>query len=163
MELINALGVDWVLFFSQLVNFAVLYWVLKKFAIPKILALMDKRQNDIEMGIKNAQLADQALSQAKAQQEELLNAARKEARVIINDAKQVGKDQEVKIVESAQSKAQQIVANGEKQVAIEKNKMLLEVKGELADIISLGVKTVVDKDVKPEQINKSYLESGLKA
>lgn len=163
MELINALGFDWVIFVSQLINFAILYWLLKKFALDKLMKLLEKRQQDIDMGLKNAQLADQALNQAKAQQEELLNGARKQARTIINEAKQVGKSQEEKIVAEAQMRATKIVENGEKQITLEKNKMLLEVKGELANIIALGVKTVVEQDVRPEKIKQSYLQAGLKA
>ena len=163
MELINALGLNWLTLVSQLINFAILYWLLKKFALDKIIKLMEQRQQDIDTGLKNAQLAEQALNQARGQQEEIILAARHEAKQIIAEGKKLGAAQEQQIIAQAKAQAQSIITTGHQQVELDKNKMLLEVQEQLAQIVSLGVQKVIEETVTPEQINQKYLEVGLKA
>jgi len=163
MELIKALGISWPTLISQLINFGILYFLLKKFALEGLLEAITNRQQEIDSGLQKAKAADDSLAQAKAEQEEILGQARQEAQTIINQARQVGRDQEKTIVESAKVQAQKIVADGEKQVAISKSKMLLEVKAELADIIATGVETMVGQKVKPEEVTSSYLQAGMEA
>ncbi len=161
MELLNALGLDIKLFIAQLVNFAILYFFLAKFAIPKVSAMMKARQAEIDAGLQNAEQAGAALEKAKAEEETILAQARSEAAGIIKDSRQKGKLTEEKIVQEAKEQAQKIVANGEKQVATEKEKMILEAKAELAEIISVGMKTITDKEVDAKKIKESYLQQGL--
>lgn len=54
MELFNALGVDLKILFAQLVNFAILFFVLYKFAYKPLLKLIDDRKDMIEDGVLNA-------------------------------------------------------------------------------------------------------------
>lgn len=57
MELLNALGIDWKILLAQFVNFAVLVFVLWKFAYKPIFKFLEDRKNKIEEGIKNAEQA----------------------------------------------------------------------------------------------------------
>ena len=163
MELLTALGVDWKTFIAQLVNFLILYWILRKFALGKIIGFIQKRQDEIDSGVKNAQLAQQALDQAKTQQEEILTNARKKAKNIIGEAKQLGQIQEEKIVQEAKEKAKKIIDSGERQVKVAKEKMILEAKSELTDIITIGLKNLITEKNDPSKISHQYLESGMKA
>ena len=162
MELIRNLGLSWPTLISQLINFGILYFLLKKFALPGLVSAISKRQEEIEQGLSKAKAADESLTQAKKQEEEILGQARQEAQNIIAAARQTGQQQEQQIVADAKSQARKIVADGEKQVATAKTKMMLAVKGELADIIATGVGTLVDKKVTPDEVTSEYLQAGMK-
>jgi F-type H+-transporting ATPase subunit b len=163
MGLLNSLGFSWQTFISQLINFALLYFILKKFALDKIIKALDGRQRQIDEGVKNAGLADVALQQAKKQQDEIIATARKQAREVIIEARSLAQEQEKKIITEAKNQARKIVSAGEKQVQVEHDKMLLEVKDELAEIITIGVERLVETSVNPQEVTTKYLHSGLKA
>lgn len=48
------MGIDWVTFFAQIINLAVLVWLLKKFLYHPIIAAVDKRQARILSRVKEA-------------------------------------------------------------------------------------------------------------
>ena len=162
-SLLNSLGLDFTIFFSQLVNFIILYVLLKKFALEKLLRSINKRQEMIADGVRNAQNAKLVLVQVKTQQEEIISDARDKAREILAQARQDAKLQTEKITAAAGVKAEQLLADAHEQIQTEKQKMLLEVKNELADIIAIGVAKVADKKVDSSEISRHYLKNNLQA
>lgn len=162
-SLLNSLGLDFTIFFSQLVNFIILYVLLKKFALEKLLRSINKRQEMIADGVRNAQNAKLVLVQVKTQQEEIISDARAKAREILAQARQDAKLQTEKITAAAGVKAEQLLTDAHEQIQTEKQKMLLEVKNELADIIAIGVAKVADKKVDSSEISRHYLKNNLQA
>lgn len=162
-SLLNSLGLDYTIFFSQLVNFIILYVLLKKFALEKLLRSINKRQEMIADGVRNAQNAKLVLVQVKTQQEEIISDARAKAREILAQSRQDAKLQTEKITAAAGVKAEQLLADAHEQIQTEKQKMLLEVKNELADIIAIGVAKVADKKVDSSEISRHYLKNNLQA
>lgn len=162
-SLLNSLGLDYTIFFSQLVNFIILYVLLKKFALEKLLRSINKRQEMIADGVRNAQNAKLVLVQVKTQQEEIISDARAKAREILAQARQDAKLQTEKITAAAGVKAEQLLTDAHEQIQTEKQKMLLEVKNELADIIAIGVAKVADKKVDSSEISRHYLKNNLQA
>ena len=161
MELIKALGLNWPTFISQLINFGILYFLLKKFALEKLVTAIEQRQKEIEMGLVNAKAADESLAVAQQKEAEILSQARVQAQQIIAAAKKTATEQESALIARAQDQAATIVADGQRQVVVAKEKMLLQVRGELAEIVSAGVAQVVGEKVAPDAINQRFLEKGL--
>jgi F-type H+-transporting ATPase subunit b len=159
MALLEALGFNLGTFLSQLINFAILYFILKKFALDKIFSAMEKRRVAIDAGLKDAQIAKLALDQARAQQEEIVNESYKEAKNILANARAQGKQQRDRIVAKAKEQAKQIVDIGRRQNQVDREKMLLEVKEELVDIIAVGIKQVAGRKISSREISTSYLTS----
>ena len=162
-SLLNSLGLDYTIFFSQLVNFIILYVLLKKFALEKLLRSINKRQEMIADGVRNAQNAKLVLVQIKTQQEEIISDARAKAREILAQSRQDAKLQTEKITAAAGVKAEQLLADAHEQIQTEKQKMLLEVKNELADIITIRVAKVANKKVDSSEISRHYLKNNLQA
>ncbi|MBQ6436190.1 F0F1 ATP synthase subunit B [bacterium] len=163
MELIKNLGISWPTLISQLINFAILYFLLKKFALTGLLEAITDRQKEIESGLTKAKQADDSLAKAKQQEDEILGAARVKAQEIIAQARETGRQQEESLVQGAKQQAASIVAAGESQVNAQKAKMMLEVKAELAGIIADGVRSVVGHSVSAAEVKRDYLDSGMKA
>ncbi len=160
-EILKALGLDWKMFLAQLLNFAIFYWLLAKFALPKVREMIKNRQEEIDKGLKQAEEAKSIWTEAKAKEDELIAKARSEASQIIRQGRERSQKVAENLIQEAKQKAQNLVENGEKQVQVAKEKMLLEAKDELAEIISLGVRKVAEKKVDKNEIEKDYLQKGL--
>jgi F-type H+-transporting ATPase subunit b len=83
MEALANLGIDWKLLVAQVVNFAVVLLVLKRFAYQPMLKLLDERTAKIEKGLADAENAGKKLSEIEIQEKAILMEARTEAKRIL--------------------------------------------------------------------------------
>ena len=111
------LGIEPSLLLAQIINFSIIVVVLTKFLYKPILAMLAKRKKEIEEGLAITERLRLEEEKLGARREKLLNEARKEARVILEDAKMQGKDQEKEIVAAAHKEAQEIIEKAKREVA----------------------------------------------
>ncbi len=75
------------LFFSQVVLFVLLAIILKKFAYAPLLAMLDKRKQQISESIENAEKTRKELANAQAKSQEILTQAGQQAQKVIEEAR----------------------------------------------------------------------------
>src|SRR5262245_33785531 len=63
---LGALGVEWNLFAAQLLNFAIVFYVMHRFVYKPLLKLLDERTAKIEQGLADADAAAGAKKDAQA-------------------------------------------------------------------------------------------------
>ncbi|OGL79455.1 ATP synthase F0 subunit B [Candidatus Uhrbacteria bacterium RIFCSPHIGHO2_12_FULL_57_11] len=145
MELLEKLGIDGRLLLWQVINFAILFVVLRKFAYRPILEILRKRAETIQKGFEDAEKAKAALHDAREEREKIIREARKQASAILNDAEQSGR--EIRELESQKTKEQvkMMIESGKSDVAREREGMLKEAKKEIGALVALGVDKVVGR------------------
>jgi len=125
MDILQNFGIDPLLLTAQVVNFLIIFWLLKRFAYKPIFGMLKKRQKQIEDGIENAKLAEASLQKAQEEEKEIIKKARDEARNLLLDAKvqaqsvvdgaqEKAKIQVAKMLEDGQRKLQDQLTNSEK-------------------------------------------------
>lgn len=80
---IAALGIDVKALVLQILTFLLFFWLLKRFAFGKIVAVLEKRQKTINDGIKLGLEMQKAKEELDAKGQEVLRKARQEADKII--------------------------------------------------------------------------------
>lgn len=160
------LGLDWKLFVAQLFNFGIIFLVLWKWVFKPIAQHLEERTTKIENSLKDAEdieLQKGAFDAWKAEETrkahmeagEILKKALQDAEQIVQESKVRAKQEQAKILET-----------GKEQLELERNEVLTSLKGEMAEMITLGVSKVLgekldskkDKlllDKAVEQINKT--------
>ncbi len=83
---IAALGISWSSFLFQLINFLVLLTLLRIFAYPAIIRILEARKQKIDEQLKNAAETEKRLKLAHAEAQNILDASHKKAQDIIHDA-----------------------------------------------------------------------------
>src|SRR3990167_6951375 len=78
-ELLQHFGIEWKLLLAQLVNFGVLFFVLRKFAYGPLLGMLRERREKIAEGMRAAEESQQKLAEANREKDALLGEARKES------------------------------------------------------------------------------------
>lgn len=158
-ELISTFHIDWMLILAQLVNFAIVLFVLKKFAYGPVLKLMDERTNKIEKGLKDAEQSHKKLSEITEKEKEVLVEARKTAQEIVSNAEAMAIKNKEEIVVEAKAQAEKILADSAKKMEQERVQMMQEVKGQVAELIILATGKVIDEKMTTEKdgelINKT--------
>jgi F-type H+-transporting ATPase subunit b len=72
--------------------FAIVYFILKKFAFPRIIEALDKRNEKIEGDLKNAEFTREEAEKLLAEYKAQLDAARAEAKKIMDEGKALGEN-----------------------------------------------------------------------
>lgn len=109
------LGIEPSLLLAQIINFSIIVVVLTKFLYKPILAMLAKRKKEIEEGLAITEALRIEEEKLGVRKEKLLHEARKEARVILEDAKIQGKDLEKEIIAGAHREAQEIIEKAKRE------------------------------------------------
>jgi len=112
-DIIEAFGIDARLIIIQIVNFAILAGALVYFLYKPILNLLKEREEKITQGLRDAEEAAQAKTQADIEKQVILTDAHKEAEAVGMRAKESAKLKESEIVSEAEAKAVSILKEAE--------------------------------------------------
>lgn len=87
MEILNNFGFEPILFLAQIINFLIIYWLLKKFLYKPVLKMLAERKQRIAQGLKDADESARLLEQTLQKEEKVLKDAQEKAKKLIEDAK----------------------------------------------------------------------------
>src|ERR1700756_3354613 len=111
------------LIFWMLVTFAIIFFILKKFAWKPILKMIQEREHGIEKALKSADDALETMRELKSSNEKILAEARAEKDAIINEAKT-----------KAKQEADKLVAQARETINTEKLAAIAELKAQVATL-----------------------------
>jgi F-type H+-transporting ATPase subunit b len=135
----------------QIVSFAILAFVLYRWGIKPVLATMDERQHKIESGLKYAEEMKAKLEQANQHSEEILRKAANEAQAIVNDARKTAKELADRQTQDTAAQTASMLAKAQQAIELEHGKMVAEVRGEIARLVTLTAGKVLTKELSPEE------------
>jgi len=161
-ELITTFHIDWKLMIAQIVNFGLVFAALYFIAAKPLSKLMQDRTKEITDGLENAQKAEAEIANANLKKEEIVKEAKDKAKQIISSSQADGKE----IVKEAKDKAilekEEIIKQAKLDAEKEKKNADEQVRKEASELVSDGVRKVVEGYVaqgKGEDIIKAMLSS----
>lgn len=161
MEILDQFGINSFLLFAQIVNFAVLLFILKRFLYGPILRVLESRKKTVEQSLKNADEIEKKLAILEEKKEETINVALAEAEKIVQEAKSHGKQ----IIEESKNQAERIVTNAlveaKELIRQEKDKLVGEVRENVASLFGLFLQKVLGKALTGKD-QKDLIEQSLK-
>ena len=110
--MLDKIGINPIYLAGQIVNFLILFFVLKSFVYKPVLKLLDERTKKISQGLKAAEENIKSKEKFEEQKKTELGKARKEVEKIIAEAKKESQKQGELIIESARLEAKR---QGEKE------------------------------------------------
>lgn len=153
-ELIKTFHIDWKLIIAQLVNFAIVLFVLYKFAYGPMMKLMDERTKKIDKGLKDAENSHKKLQEIAEKEKAVLVEARKQAQEIVDKAEAAASKTKDEIIAESKQQAQKILDDTAKKIELEKNQMLAEVKTQVAELVVAATGKVIDEKMDGEKDRK---------
>jgi F-type H+-transporting ATPase subunit b len=150
-ELIKTFHIDIKLILAQLVNFAIVLFVLKRFAYGPVLKMMEERSAKIEKGIADAQDAGKKLTEITEKEKAVLVEARKQAQEIVAKAEAVAIKNKEEIIVEAKAQSEKILADSAKKIEQEKNQMMQEMKSELAGLVVAATGKIIGAKIDTQK------------
>lgn len=119
MEIIKNFGVNPILLIAQIVNFLIIFFVLKKFLYRPVLELLNKRQTTIKEGLKQAEEARVKLEKIVIEEKNILRNAQLQAKKIIEDSKEEAIEIAKQINDNAKKQTEKILKDAKDQITRE--------------------------------------------
>ena len=148
------------LFVWTILTFLVLLGVLAKFAWNPLLKMLQDRENLIRSSLDDAEKAQMELARLNSEREDIINKARSEAQTILAEGKAAASKLKDETLNGAKVQAKSILSDAERQIQIEKDKAIAEIKSEVVDL-SLSVATKLIKKNISREDNQALIDDSL--
>ena len=136
-SILETLGIEPHFILVSLVGFALLLWVLMKFAFGPLVATLQARQDKIVADLDDAQAKRDEMIALQRDYETRLAAIEDEARDKIQAAVKDAQAARDEIITRAQADAQAIVQRGQAEIDAERAKSLTEARNQIVDLATL--------------------------
>lgn len=141
----EAFGFNWSLFFSQVISFCIVCFLLHRFAYKPILNVLEERRQTIADAQENARKVKQELAEAESTRRELIEKANAEAAKLIEEAREAASRVRDTECQKAIKEAEQIIAKAREANQAERARMVSEVRGELGRLVTNTTAAVIGK------------------
>jgi F-type H+-transporting ATPase subunit b len=150
---LTRLGVDWRLLLAQLVNFSLVALAVWRWVYRPLLKAMDERTKKIERGLKDADAAASAKTDAERERAAIIAEARREAARIREEAEHAATTHRDAQIAKTKSDVESLVMHGKEQLEMEKQRTMRDAKSELAGLVVHAVERIAGEklDAKKDE------------
>jgi F-type H+-transporting ATPase subunit b len=134
-EISRTFGVDTRHFISQVISFAIVAFLLYKFAYSRILNVLAQRRQRIAEGLANADRIKKELAETAAARQKVLAEANTQATKLIEEARAAAAKVQESETQRAIAAAEQIIAKAREAAAQDHQRMLHELKKEIGQLV----------------------------
>lgn len=143
-------GVNWPMFISQCISFAIVAFLLHRFAYKPVLKVLAERRDKIAEGLANAEQIKKDLANAQGKAQEILSQANVQGNKLIEEARQSA----AKILEQESQKAiataNEIITKARQASEAELVRMKAELRREVGRLVVVTTAKVTGKLLTPE-------------
>jgi F-type H+-transporting ATPase subunit b len=156
---VDKLGINWALLIGQIFNVIFLVWLLSQFLYKPILNALNERTRRVQDSLSAADQVKQQLASAKKDYEAELAKGRQEAAGIVAQAQERAKSQEAEIIAQARRDADRIREEARTTAAQERDTLLSDAKGQIADLVTLTATRVLGAELQAKGHDQLIAES----
>ena len=139
-----------------IINLVVFYLLLKKFLFKPVMGIMEKREQMIADGLKNASDRQEEAEALKKEYESALSGAKEESVKIVENARVEAKRQSDEILADADRRADATIERARKTIETERKQALDGVETQIAGLAMMAAGKVLGKADAAEQNKLMY-------
>lgn len=143
----------WTLIFTW-ANLLILFLLMKKFFFKPIKNILKQREDEVNSLYEKANSSNTEAEKLKNEYEKRLAEAKSEANEIVGSAVKNAKVRSDEIIGDAKKEAQGIMEKAEREIELEKNSCVNEIKTEISYLAVDIAKKVIEKDLKEKDHEK---------
>jgi F-type H+-transporting ATPase subunit b len=141
--ILTTFGIDWRLLLINAINFGLLLLGLWYFLYQPIMAMLERRRNEVTSGVEAAARAKTELKEIENSRSALLAKAGQEADGIVSSARVAGAQKEKELQAQGEAAAAVLVRDAHAQAEELKAEALAESKQEVAKLVVLGMEKLM--------------------
>ncbi len=133
--------------FWEIVSFAVLLWVLAKYAFPPILETLDARERKIRESLEQADRHRAEAERKMQEYEAKLAAATKEAEALFAAARERAQRAQEENEQRLQADAERIKGDAQREIDAERRKAIQDIRNQTTELALLVAEKVVGRSL----------------
>lgn len=141
-----------------LLTFALLMFLLKKLAWGPLMGIMKQREEHVAKEIDEAEKSRVEANKLLEEQREMLKEARKEAQLMIENAKKHGETQREEIILTARAEAERMQETAKVTIEQQKEQAIAAVRDQVASLSVLIASKVIEKELNQADQDKLIQE-----
>lgn len=141
------MAIYWPSFVYAIVAFAILYWLLNKYAFGPLFGIMEKRKQIVLGELEQAEANRKESSALLEEQRKAIEEARKEAQEIIEQSRKVSVKSAEELIEAAKNEAQRIKENALQEITSERNHAIAELRAQVGEMSVRIASKIIEKEV----------------
>jgi F-type H+-transporting ATPase subunit b len=156
----SGLGIDWKALVMQTISFAVVFFVLWRFAYRPIFTVLQARRDKIADSLANAEKIKADVVKTETERQKILADAGEKADKLIDEARAAAARVRADETQKAVAAAEQIMTKAREAAAQDHDRMLAELKREVGRLVVQTTATVTGKILTPEDQKRLAEETG---
>jgi F-type H+-transporting ATPase subunit b len=149
------------LFIWTILTFLVLLTLLAKFAWRPLLQALESRQETIRKSLDDAERARRELEAVQRESEQIVRQARLDAESIISSSRADAERLRGEMRQKAREDAEGILRNAERQIQLETNRALQQIRQEAVDLSVTIASKIIGRNLSKED-NERLIDEAIK-
>ena len=148
--------------FWTVVTFAILAFVLARYAWKPLLQVLDERERTVRDSLEQAKKARAEAEETLRRNQEILANARRETAAIIEQGKREGESLKAEILAQSRKEAQELVEQGKRQIQYEQKQAIEKLRTQVADLAIQAAERLIVRsldDKKHRELLDDYVRS----
>lgn len=161
MEILKNFGFDPVILVAQIINFLIIFYLLKRFLYKPVFDVLKKRQDTIADSLKQAEEIKITLEKTIEEEKKILLKAQDESKKIIDEAKLQATETAIAMEENTKRQTEKMILEAKQQIEFESK----EVEKQITKKISVLASDMLTKSLEGvlnTKEQKQILEKSLK-
>jgi F-type H+-transporting ATPase subunit b len=144
---LDKLGINIAWLAAQIVNFFVLFFLLKAFAYKPILKMLDARKQKIQESLEYAEKVKKDAADQQKEFERKLEETRRETQAAQAAAAQAGEKEREVILAQAHEDARKLIDQAKEQIEYERKQMMSELREEVVQLSLAAAQKVINQSL----------------
>lgn len=153
-------GLNGKLFLAQLINLAVILFVVAKWVYKPLLKAIDARAHKIQKGLRDAEEAKRDRQNVNVEVRTLRLEAEAQARALVDAAREEAEAERKRLMHETKDELEKQLTDARARLRQEKDAMSAALKKELVDLVGLATEKVVLKTLD-EKANRQLISAAL--
>jgi F-type H+-transporting ATPase subunit b len=154
---VDALGIEWPLLISQMINFFILIILMRMFLYKPVLNMLNVRKERIAQSMKDAERVSAAAREAEGEKATVLDQARREAQEIraqaTRDAEKIAQD----VRSRAETEATEIRMKAQADAAKQADLALADANKQIADLAIMATERLLGRELEKKSEQQRFV------
>jgi len=143
----QSIGIDWKILIPQIVNFLVLFFVLRWLLYKPILNILNERRKKIETSLAIAEKTKKESEELDKKIKENIEKSKKEALAILEEAKKQAETTKKEITSQAGKEAEYLLKKAEERIREQKVELQKEIRNDVVNLTISVTEKIIGKNL----------------
>ncbi|MBH41712.1 MAG: ATP synthase F0 subunit B [Candidatus Magasanikbacteria bacterium] len=158
IDTLAKVGFDWRMGLFNLINFFIVFLLIKRFIFPPLLRVIDERKKMIQEGLDNFTQSKTVMEVAEQKAKEIISQAKKEGNIIVEKSHDEAKTVAETMRNKAKEDVEKLVFEAKTHIKQEKKQMKEEIRAEAVSLVVEVAKKLLGNEMDSKKSTKNIAD-----